>query len=79
MNSPEVVLSPCVRLFIELLVDGVGERDSSEAPTISLTGECPPLEAVTAAMNAERGFFPEIVSLAFSQGLGFHPERVRTA
>jgi hypothetical protein len=36
MNSPEeVLLSPCVRLFIELLLSETDNQESSQAPTIS--------------------------------------------
>jgi hypothetical protein len=49
MNSPEVVLSPCVRLFIELLVGGSGDQESTEAPTISPWGEFARLAATTSA------------------------------
>jgi hypothetical protein len=49
MNQPELAFSPCVRLFIELSVDGVGEWDLSEAPTIPPQNECIPVKAVVAA------------------------------
>jgi hypothetical protein len=49
MNSPEEVLSPCVKLFIELLLSGSGDQESSPAPAISAWGEFPRLRASSAA------------------------------
>lgn len=35
MTSPEMKLSPCVRLFIELMVGGIEGRESIDVPTTS--------------------------------------------
>jgi hypothetical protein len=39
MTSPDVKISPCVRLFIELLLGGIEGRETKDVPIMSMKKE----------------------------------------